>query len=165
MTNMTIAVNYATNYVPFIKSIKMERHYNLLVKALSKPTGSSKDILGLIHFAKKGISYNTFSQLTKVCPFTFNDWCTFLQISRRTMERNRFSKKQLEPAHTERVFEVLLVYNKGVELWGSKLKFDKWLCEDNIALGGVKPQSLLDSSFGIGLLNDQLGRIEYGVLA
>jgi len=31
--------------------------------------------------------------------------------------------------------------------------------------GSLKPKSLLDSSFGIRMISDQLGRIEHGVLA
>jgi uncharacterized protein (DUF2384 family) len=36
---------------------------------------------------------------------------------------------------------------------------------ENIALGGVAPKTLLNNSFGIRLLLDEIGRLEYGVLA
>ena len=40
-----------------------------------------------------------------------------------------------------------------------------WLDAENIALGGVKPKSLLDSTFGIEIVKDELTRIEHGILA
>ena len=34
-----------------------------------------------------------------------------------------------------------------------------------LALGGIKPRELLDSSIGIEILNDELTAIEYGIFA
>ena len=58
-----------------------------------------------------------------------------------------------------------MLYNLGTEIFGDKVKFDSWLESDNIALGGQKPKAFLDNTFGIGLLKDELIRIEQGVLA
>ena len=44
-------------------------------------------------------------------------------------------------------------------------KLNTWLETKNIMLGGVKPKDLLDNTFGISLVKDELTRIEYGVLA
>jgi uncharacterized protein (DUF2384 family) len=48
---------------------------------------------------------------------------------------------------------------------GDTEKFNLWLDSNNLALGGIKPKSLFDSTFGINLLKDELIKIEYGVLA
>jgi len=58
-----------------------------------------------------------------------------------------------------------MLYNLGTGIFGDKQRFDSWLESDNIALGGNKPKTYLDSTFGIGLLKDELIRIEHGVLA
>ena len=50
-------------------------------------------------------------------------------------------------------------------VFGGSTGFNTWLDTESLALGRVKTKSLLDSSFGIGLLKDELGRIEHGVLA
>jgi len=34
-----------------------------------------------------------------------------------------------------------------------------------IALGGVRPKDMLDTSFGINAIYDELGRIEHGIFA
>lgn len=60
--------------------------------------------------------------------------------------------------------QIALLYNLGIETFGDKDKFDQWLATENLALGERKPKELLDTSVGIGLLKDELARIEYGVL-
>jgi uncharacterized protein (DUF2384 family) len=57
-----------------------------------------------------------------------------------------------------------LVYNLGAKTFGNQDKFARWLATENQALGGRKPKELFDTSFGIGLLKDELIRIEHGVI-
>ena len=40
-----------------------------------------------------------------------------------------------------------------------------WLDTENLVMGKVRPKSLLESSFGIRRINDELTRIEHGVLS
>ena len=41
-------------------------------------------------------------------------------------------------------------------------KFERWLKGVNISLGGVTPESLLETTKGLGLVEKCLNRIEYG---
>ncbi|HMG69386.1 MAG TPA: MbcA/ParS/Xre antitoxin family protein [Chitinophagaceae bacterium] len=81
------------------------------------------------------------------------------------MQRYKKEKKSFDPIHSEKNLEVTLLYNLGVEVFGNKDKFNTWLETKNLALGGMKPKELLDNTFDIGLLKDELVRIEYGILA
>ena len=72
-------------------------------------------------------------------------------------------KRVFNPAVTEKVLEIEEVYRKGLEAFGES--FHQWMSTENIALGGVTPKTLLKNSFGIRLLLDEIGRLEYGVLA
>ena len=58
-----------------------------------------------------------------------------------------------------------MLYIKGLEVFGDTDKFDIWLESKNIALGGKRPKNLLDNTFGVNLIKDELTRIEHGVLA
>ena len=98
-------------------------------------------------------------------PFSTTEWSNFLHLSERTFQRYKKDRRTFDPLHSEKILEITLVYNKGVEVFGDKANFDAWLSAKNVALGGIKPKELLDSSFGIGLLKDELTRIEHGVLA
>jgi uncharacterized protein (DUF2384 family) len=54
---------------------------------------------------------------------------------------------------------------KGQEVFGKKSLFFSWLNEPNIALGMVLPSKLLESSWGLKLLSNELSRIEHGIFA
>ncbi len=58
-----------------------------------------------------------------------------------------------------------MLYQYGVEVFGDKENFDTWLKSKSISLGGRTPKDLLDTKFGIGMVKDELGRIEHGILA
>ena len=76
-----------------------------------------------------------------------------------------FREKKFDPIYSEKIMQIALLYQSGVNVFGDKAKFDSWLEISNVALGGAKPKSLLDSSFGISLINDELIKIEHGILA
>jgi uncharacterized protein (DUF2384 family) len=59
----------------------------------------------------------------------------------------------------------MLLFKKGVEVFADTDNFIKWLSSDNISLGGVKPMIMLDTSFGVNMIKDELVRIEHGILA
>ena len=44
-------------------------------------------------------------------------------------------------------------------MFGDEAYFHTWLVTQNIALGNITPKELLDNTFGIQLLNDELTRI------
>ena len=66
---------------------------------------------------------------------------------------------------SEKILELALLQKRGIEVFGNPDKFNLWIETVNIALGSVKPKELLDNSFGIELIKDELTRIEHGVLA
>ena len=53
----------------------------------------------------------------------------------------------------------------GEEVFGDRENFHDWLMNENIAVGGMVPADLLDTSVGLGMVKDELGRMEHGILA
>jgi putative toxin-antitoxin system antitoxin component (TIGR02293 family) len=129
--------------------------------------GSIDDInaLSLMEMVRKGIGFNAFNSFAVKSPFSLNEWSTYLHLSERTMQRYRNENRTFDPLQSEKIIEIAILYNKGVEVFGKAEKFDSWLDTENLALGNIKPKMLLDNSFGINMLKDELTRIEYGVLA
>ncbi|ARS35032.1 type II RES/Xre toxin-antitoxin system antitoxin [Pontibacter actiniarum] len=124
-----------------------------------------KDVFMLISTVREGIKYSLFQSIADVIPFNLTEWSNFLHLSERTFQRYKKEKRTFDPLHSEKILEITLIYNKGIDVFGDPANFDAWLNAKNVALGGVKPKELLDSTFGIGLLRDELTRIEHGVLA
>jgi putative toxin-antitoxin system antitoxin component (TIGR02293 family) len=129
--------------------------------------GSIDDInaMNLIKMVRNGIGFKAFDTFANKSPFTSNEWSTYLHLSERTMQRYRIEKRTFDPLQSEKIIEIALFYNKGVEVFGTSEKFNSWLETSNLVLGNVKPKMLLDNTFGINLLRDELTRIEYGILA
>lgn len=86
-------------------------------------------------------------------------------MSERTIQRYKRENKRFNSIHPEKLLIIMLLFKKGAEVFGSIPNFLTWLSSKNIALGGVKPLELLDNSFGVNLVKDELTKIEHGVLA
>ncbi|WP_205503858.1 type II RES/Xre toxin-antitoxin system antitoxin [Rufibacter psychrotolerans] len=124
-----------------------------------------RDILLLVETVRQGIKFPLFMKIANQSPFDLSEWSVFLNLSERTIQRYKKEKKTFDPIHSEKILEVTLLYKRGTEVFGNAESFNAWLEAKNVALGGITPKSLLDTTFGIGLVKDELTRIEHGVLA
>lgn len=139
------------------------------ILSVSEPSVSYQSadygMMQIIQAVREGIHYANFSAFVGRLPFSLPEWSGFLHVSERTLQRYQKEKKTFDPAQSERIMQIALLMKMGNQVFGDEKKFNAWLDADNISLGKIKPKTLLDSSFGIGLLKDELIRIEHGVLA
>lgn len=126
---------------------------------------SARSSLRLVHVSREGLSYTKFSIAITAFQFTKQQLSKILHISDRTLERIHKDKKRLSTPQTERILELSLLFEHGWECFGNKENFRLWLDTSYIPYGGVTPLSLLDTSQGIDLVHNALGRIQHGVLA
>ena len=122
-------------------------------------------VFDIIAAVREGIKFGVFTKLAAKFPFSLTEWSVFLHLSERTIQRYKKEKRTFDPIQSEKILEITLLYKKGVEVFGNTDRFNSWLEATNVALGNVKPKNLLDNTFGINLLKDELIRIEHGVLA
>lgn len=123
------------------------------------------DMAKLANVVRDGLSYNYFSTLSDRIHIEMQEWADYLHISERTIQRYKKEGKVFDPIYSEKIILVELLYKKGVDVFGIEENFYTWMDTKSIALGGVKPKDLLDTSFGITMVYDELGRIEYGIFA
>lgn len=119
----------------------------------------------LMQWVRGGIDYGIFQNMVSKFPFTSEEWSQFLHLSERTIQRYKKDEKNFDSLQSERILQIALLYQRGVEIFGDKDNFDFWLATKNVALENIKPKELLDNAFGIALLEEELTRIEHGVLA
>ena len=134
-------------------------------KQIAYDSVDDANVLLLINAVRQGIEYARFQEWARIVPFSIPEWSIFLHISHRTMQRYKKENGAFDALQSERILQILMLYKLGVDIFGDPKKFDQWLEMESVALGSTKPKDLMDSTFGIDLLRDELNRIEQGVLA
>jgi putative toxin-antitoxin system antitoxin component (TIGR02293 family) len=124
-----------------------------------------EDSHALVNMVREGVAYPYFTKLSAQINFTIEDWSSYLHLSERTIQRYKKEKKSFDPIYSEKIIQIELLYQKGIAVFGDEPNFHTWMDLNNIPLGNVKPKDLLDTTFGINLIYDELSRIEHGVLA
>jgi putative toxin-antitoxin system antitoxin component (TIGR02293 family) len=123
------------------------------------------DEINLANMVREGLSYNYFTTLSERIQIELQEWADYLHISERTIQRYKKEGKAFDPIQSEKILLIELLYKKGIDVFGVEENFHTWMDTKSIALGGVKPKDLLDTSFGITMVYDELGRIEHGIFA
>ncbi len=118
-----------------------------------------------INYTHSGMPFNTFEKQSQKVPFTQNEWSNVLNLSERTFQRYKKENKKFESIYTEKILEIILLFNRGIEVFQNENNFYEWLNTPSMALGNIKPLSIIDNSFGIEAVKNELGRIEHGIFA
>src|SRR6195952_3892125 len=124
-----------------------------------------EDSFDLTNMVSEGVPFPYFTKLSNQIHFGYEDWSSYLHLSERTIQRYKKENKSFAPLYSERILQIELLYKKGIEVFGVADKFYTWMDSVSLPLGNVKPKNMLDTSFGINSIYDELGRIEHGVLA
>lgn len=120
---------------------------------------------GLINFIRGGLPFQFFLGLGERLPFSIREWARVLHLSERSLQRYQKDQKAFDALQSERIIEITMLSNYGKSIFGSDRRWMQWLALPNLAMGGLAPQSLLDSSIGIQLIRDELGRLEHGIVS
>ena len=125
-----------------------------------------KDDFQILTGSLEGVGINTFHDLVKITGIHKVKLAEdIFNISFKTISRYEKSKKRLSPRNSEMALKLLALYQKGIEVFGSRESFSKWLEKPALGLGNVIPFSVLSTATGIALIMEALARIEYGDLA
>jgi len=63
------------------------------------------------------------------------------------------------------LIQIVELYDQGYELFDDGNDFQDWMNGEIMGLGNVKPISLLDTTFGIQMVKNELGRLEHGIVS
>ncbi len=119
----------------------------------------------LIETSRTGLKYPEFKLAMDEIELTNNVWANIINVNPRTFSRIKTDQKTLNTPQTEKVIQLVILYEKGIDVFGDKEKFIKWLNRERIPLGGIKPIEILDTIQGMKVLENELGRIEHGIFA
>ena len=115
----------------------------------------------LLTGAREGIQKSKLLSIALETGLTLKELCSYLRISMRSIQIKE-ATQFIAPGPSERALYIARLFKSGNELFGNRNKFHNWLNMDNLAMGGEKPVSYLDTFSGIQLVMDELNAIEYG---
>lgn len=159
-----LSTAYVTNTSTGLSSQVIKRPVALLGLSFTKPYSEVQTQFDFIECIRQGLPKKALDNLVSVAGFTTNEIAHIIHTSDRTLRRYTSSHK-LDSEQSERVLELAKLYSRGEEIFGTLDSFKSWMDREVVAFGNKKPKSLLDTSLGIEMLMDELGRIEHGVFA
>jgi putative toxin-antitoxin system antitoxin component (TIGR02293 family) len=139
-------------------------------KALFTGLFGRKDIFPIrnevdyIDVIRQGIPKKAIDKLMEITNLTTAEMALIMRLSDRTLRRYK-PQTLLNPEQSERVVELTRLYSRGEEAFGNLESFKEWMNSTVMALGNKKPKEFLDTSLGIDILMNELGRIEHGIFA
>lgn len=111
-----------------------------------------------------GVPKKALDNIMDVTGISVQEISQIIGTSDRTLRRYSSAQK-LNPEQSERVIELARLYSRGEEVFGNLESFKVWMNNPVPALGNKTPKTFLDTSLGIDMLMDEIGRIEQGVFA
>lgn len=136
----------------------------LLGIALPDSTLDEPSDFDLVALIRAGLTKKALDRMVEAYDITTIDMARILHVSDRTMRRYE-TESVLDPEQSERLIELAKLLAHGISVFGSGIRFRRWLNGEVYSLGGQRPIDLLDTSIGIGLVEDVLGKMEYGIVA
>jgi putative toxin-antitoxin system antitoxin component (TIGR02293 family) len=139
----------------------------MLLNEAESPSYNLSDAqsLQVAEVLRTGLSWDIFTRIAASMHFNLSEWAQMLHISERTLQRQKKDTRAFQGLEAERVIEIALLFRFGRSVFGTDTHFRQWLDLPCVALGNIRPFSLLESAFGIRLLREELIRIEHGVFA
>jgi len=115
--------------------------------------------------ALKGVPATLFFELADLTGYRREQLADVFDTSLKTFQRYEREQRRLNPQDSERILKLKSLFEYGTDIFGSAESFRRWLDKPAYGLGGQVPFSLLHTSGGMDLIQDELIRIEYGDLA
>ena len=128
------------------------------------PIGNRLSALQLIDRSRQGLMGTEAGQIADLLAISDKEMARLLNQSVATFHRQAKAGR-LDAATSERLLLLSQLASYGDSVFQDQAKFTRWLRRPLRLLGERSPLDLLDSLTGIQLVDDILGRIEYGVFS
>lgn len=158
-----IAMYYAANSKSILQNF-ISRAIHLLGMSGLASFSKVSDTTDFIPVIRNGIPKRALDNLMNNTGITVSEISKIIGTSDRTLRRYTSAQK-LNPEQSERLIELAKLYSRGEEVFGSMENFKGWMNSCVMAIGNKQPKEYLDTSIGIDLLMNELGRIEHGIFA
>ena len=121
---------------------------------------SESEILYMLQ--TKEINWEYLDTIKAYSDLTDETISLWLNISVRSFRSYRQHNLRLKENLKEQVIYLLSLIKHGIDVLGSKDRFNQWLTAKNFLLDGKAPVSFLSTVTGIRFIDDRLTAMEYG---
>lgn len=121
--------------------------------------------IAMVLKAGEGLAISVFDKLMKMAALTKTQLAAFIDTTPKTIDNYRMRQHKLSRIESEQLLQLIALYEKGQEIFGSSEAFNQWLKQPASGLGGLISFDLLYTAGGINLVMEELLRIEYGAIA
>ncbi|WP_020601892.1 type II RES/Xre toxin-antitoxin system antitoxin [Spirosoma spitsbergense] len=119
----------------------------------------------LINRIRKGESRSRVDEVANRIGLTDKEMAKILNLSERSLHRQS-ADKTLDPNKTERLLLLEQLIEHGLATFDQRQDvLTRWLRAPRPSLGNVSPVTLLDTMAGFGFVDDELSRIEEGMIS
>lgn len=125
---------------------------------------SGRGYFEFIQLSRDGIIKKALMNLSQQLSFSLAEVARILHISERTLQRYGDDEK-LSADTSERAILLSQLYQHGTQVFGDLENFKEWMRTPLPAFNYQPPISLLDTTFGFQLIQDELGKIAHGIFA
>ncbi|SHJ54555.1 putative toxin-antitoxin system antitoxin component, TIGR02293 family [Hymenobacter daecheongensis DSM 21074] len=126
---------------------------------------AGQDAYALVMEARKGVPAATAFEVAEAYQLQANELEAIYELSTKTLRTYTQENRPLSAARSEKTLKIISLYNLGVEVFGEAAAFLRWLDKPAHGLDQEVPLRLLETSGGIDLVAEELGRIAYGDLS
>lgn len=117
--------------------------------------------LRLVHRSREGVSRSQLNAISKSMRRTVLELSTVLPSSYSSLTK----KEIFDKATSEHILMIRELFDYGLEVFGDINKFNSWLDMPSARYDHSSSFSMLDTSFGIGMVKEDLYRIDFGLPA
>jgi putative toxin-antitoxin system antitoxin component (TIGR02293 family) len=128
-----------------------------LMKDVNKWSVSEK-----IAIIEAGVSKSEFEEVKKETGLDYEVLSHILTVTKATLH-NKKGNEKFNTVVSERLLMLADLYVYGIEVFGEKERFNRWLVSEIRALNFKRPVDLLNTMMGMQEVKQIVGRIDYGV--
>lgn len=140
-----------------------------LLRSQSNPMGATvgqrfENSADMIATLKEGLPISAFEAVKEALGISEQALSEVTRIATRTLTRRK-REGRLHTDESERLLRIGLLFDRAVEVLGTREAAQQWFVTPLQALGGATPLDYADTEPGAREVEDLLGRIAHGVFS
>lgn len=120
--------------------------------------------LAKLEVIREGIRPQAMADFMSIAGITQAALARILSVSEPTLRKYNRNGSRPGSRLSDHLLQLFELYDKGIDTFGSLRVFRNWVSCRQLVLG-ARPIDLLDTCTGVGLIRNELLRIDHGALA